>query len=153
LELLTTEEILMATPYIGYGLVIAFLEYDNYWNSNRTLLYYMKNIEWNHLYETIVWWEKQRIIFNLVVGISGLLPLIILLPSWFGIEEVIGILIWGIISNILYSSGILVEIFNLYYLNSKVNFFKFKFGFYFFGSLLYCVVTFFYSFLYFSPGL
>jgi hypothetical protein len=111
----------------------------------------MKKIEWNLLNETIVWWEKQRIIFNIVVGISGLLSLIIISPSYFGITEIIGILFWGIIANILYSSGILIEILNLYYFNSKVKFYKFRFGFYVFGSLLYCAVTFLYSFLYFFP--
>ena len=112
----------------------------------------MKKIEWNLLNETIVWWEKQRIIFNIFVGISGLLSLIIVSPYFFGIAEIIGVLIWGIIANILYSSGILIEIFNLYYFNSKVNLFKFRFGFYVFGSLLYCLVTFVYPFLYFFPA-
>ncbi|MDO5980032.1 hypothetical protein [Flavivirga spongiicola] len=111
----------------------------------------MKKIDWNLLNETIVWWEKKRITFNVVVGISGLISFMVLSPNYFGITEIIGILTWGILANILYSSGILIEIFNFYYFNDKVKFFKFRFGFYIFGSLLYCAVTFIYPFLYYIP--
>ncbi|WP_452230152.1 hypothetical protein [Lacinutrix sp. MEBiC02404] len=111
----------------------------------------MKKIDWNLLNETIFWWEKKRIIFNIAVGLSGVLSLIVVSPYFFGIIEIMGILIWAILANILYSSGILIEIINLYYYSSTVKFFKYRFGFYVFGLLLYCAVTFFYPFLYFFP--
>jgi len=111
----------------------------------------MKKIDWNLLNETIFWWEKKRIIFNIVVGLSGLLSLIVVSPYFFGIKEIIGILIWAILANIFYSSGILIEIINLYYYSSEVKFFKYRFGLYVLGSFLYCAVTFFYPFLYFFP--
>lgn len=109
----------------------------------------MKKIDWNLLNETIIWWEKQRLIFNIAVGITGISSLIIISPYFFGITEIIGIFIWGIIANIFYSSGILIEIINLHYFNKKVKFFKFRFAFYLFGSILYCLVTFVYPFLYY----
>ena len=111
----------------------------------------MEKIDWNLIDEPVTWWEKQRIVFNVVVGLTGILSMIMFISNPFGIREVIGILFWGFIANILYSSGILLEIINLYYLKGKVNFFKFRFGFYVFGTLLYCAATFIYPFLYYFP--
>jgi hypothetical protein len=111
----------------------------------------MKNVEWNLLNESIVWWEKNRIGFNILVGLTGIISLITFLSEPFGITEVFGILFWGVIANVLYSFGVLVEIFNLYYFERKLNFFKFKYLFYVTGTILYCAVTFFFALLYCIP--
>jgi hypothetical protein len=111
----------------------------------------MKKTDWNLLNESIVWWENQRITFNIVVGISGIISMAVFIKNPLEIKDIIGVLFWGFIANILYSSGILIEVFNLYYFKGKYNFFKYKYAFYVFGSLLYCAATFICCFLYYFP--
>ena len=66
----------------------------------------MKKIDWNLLNESIVWWEKQRLAFNVVVGITGILSLIIFAYD-LNIIEIIGVFIWGLSSFI----GIIIFLF------------------------------------------
>ena len=109
----------------------------------------MKQLDNNRLNETISWWEKKRIIFNIIIGFFGILALIIIQPSCFGWFDCIGILLWGIMANILFSLGILLEIANQYYFKSKYNVYQFRNFFYVIGTLAYAFVTFSYPFLYY----
>jgi hypothetical protein len=64
------------------------------------------------------WWEKKRIIYNLVVGTTGLLCLFFLsLPvHW------IQVLFYGIIVNLCFTLGFLTEVGARYYLDSNMDF-------------------------------
>lgn len=45
------------------------------------------------------WWEKQRIIFNAIVGTAGISGLIIASPK-LALIDIVGILVYGIIANL-----------------------------------------------------
>ncbi len=90
---------------------------------------------------SVEWWEKKRLWFNIAVGLTGVISILAIWPYFF-FEEIVGIIIWGIIANIFYSLGILVEILDSYYLNGKGKFYSFRMFFFITGTLAYCFVTF-----------
>jgi hypothetical protein len=100
--------------------------------------------------EILKWWEPTRLWFNICVGISGLVAIVITGNFDCILFNIIGIVFWGIIANILFSTGILVEILDAYYFKSKLRLFKYRWVFYIMGTILYCIVTFGYAVLYFT---
>lgn len=97
------------------------------------------------LKSNVKWWESKRWIFNLLVGVSGLLVIINVLAEshyqW-KLEDTLGVIIWGIGVNIFYSLGILLELFDWYYLNNRVGFKKLRSFFYIIGTFISCFYTF-----------
>lgn len=109
----------------------------------------MEKNEFHALFTNAVgWWEKKRIWYNLVVGISGAIPLSINLNQ-VGLDEMIGLLLFGIFMNLLYSSGIALEALNFYYLNPPFKTAFLRFPLFILGTLLSIVVTFTTAVLYF----
>lgn len=69
------------------------------------------------------WWEKRRLLYNLFTGGTGVLCLLLL--SLFPLLEFIdylGILLYGIIVNVFYSLGFLIEVAARYYFKSQADF-------------------------------
>lgn len=71
--------------------------------------------------ETILWWERRRIPYNILVGCAGVISIAssvftsLLTKSACGIPDsplfaVVGIVLYGIAANILYSGGWVAEI-------------------------------------------
>ncbi len=104
------------------------------------------------LLQTIKWWEKKRIWFNLLVGLSGVISMYTFNTnlSLLGCTDFVGIIIWGILANILYSTGIILETTNLYYFKSKIKLYKLRHLFWTVGTIAYCLWTTVYSFFYYS---
>ncbi|NHN25946.1 hypothetical protein FIA58_009695 [Flavobacterium jejuense] len=98
------------------------------------------------------WWESKRWIFNCLVCFFGSLALYKGLSqcdySW-SISDTIGVLIWGIGANILYSLGILLELFDWYYLKNKIGIRNFRVFLFTVGLLFSCFWTYCSAFLYF----
>lgn len=111
-----------------------------------------KELNTDRLILTIKAWEKQRIWFNVSVGIAGIYSII---PYWDDFTyrlfwNITGVLIWGLLANILYSTGILLEIIDSYYFKGKVNFYRFRHLFWVLGTLMYCLLTLAYTNAYLS---
>ncbi|WP_379812312.1 hypothetical protein [Flavobacterium chuncheonense] len=66
------------------------------------------------------------------------------------IDYVWGITIWGIGANIFYSLGILLELFDWYYLNNKIGIKRFRYLFYIGGLFFSCIWTLYIGWVYFS---
>lgn len=107
-------------------------------------------LDFSVLKKTIIWWEKKRIWFNVAVGLAGLLGITINIIHPFGIEDFIGIILWGMMANILYSVGILLEIVNQYYLKGRLNIFRFRRFFFIIGTLAYVFFTWVYVYFYYK---
>jgi|GEM_PF-5276287 len=45
------------------------------------------------LNDTVKWWESKRLIYNIIVGLVGLITILIMQPIHFGFFECIGIII------------------------------------------------------------
>ena len=100
----------------------------------------------------VKWWESKRWIFNIAVGIFGAFAIYDGLSeseySWSN-ADTIGVLWWVIGANIGYSLGILLELFDWYYLNNKIGIKKFRLFFFAAGTLLSCIWTFWCTWIYF----
>jgi hypothetical protein len=77
----------------------------------------------------IKWWESKRLIFNLVIISSGLISFYdgySRSTFFWDFSDTVAIFRWIIFANISYSLGILLEIFDWYYLKNKLNVVKYR---------------------------
>ena len=113
-----------------------------------------KSIKSEKIIEGIKWWESKRWIFNLLVGLSGVLGIVkginVATENIFVISDILGIILSGIIANIFYSSGILVEIFDNYYFNNKLKMERFRVVFLILGCLVCCIYTYVSAYFYYN---
>jgi len=65
-------------------------------------------------------------------------------------SDLIGIIIWGILANILYSTGMIAEILEQYYFKGKLKFHRFRLIFLIIGTLLYSFLTWFNAWKYYA---
>lgn len=87
------------------------------------------------------WWEKKRLWFNLFVGISGILG-ILLNINLFHFYDIVLILFYGLFANLMYSIGFLLEAFDQYYLKSKLKVHLFRLPLFLMGVIFSCIITF-----------
>jgi len=92
----------------------------------------------------IKWWESKRWIYNVLVGISGVVALMEVLPKsqyeWTS-ADTLGIIFWGIGANVLYTLGTIVELFDWYYLKNKLGIKRLRLFFFISGTIVSCVYT------------
>ncbi|WP_246175173.1 hypothetical protein [Tenacibaculum aiptasiae] len=114
----------------------------------------LKSIKSERIIDGIKWWESKRWIFNLLVGLSGVFGIVkginVATENIFVISDILGIILSGIIANIFYSSGILVEIFDNYYFNNKLKMERFRIVFLILGCLVCCVYTYVSAYFYYN---
>lgn len=96
----------------------------------------------------ISWWESKRLWFNILVGISGVLG-ILAYVGYLSIIDVIGIVVWGVIANLLYSTGMTVELLDSYYFDNRNNLKRFRWLFFAIGTGSFCILTYWYARTYF----
>jgi hypothetical protein len=66
------------------------------------------------------WWEKRRWIYNIVVGFTGVF-FMFLMPMVTSFD-IIGIVIYGLLANLCYSLGFLIEVVARYYFKNESDF-------------------------------
>ncbi len=66
------------------------------------------------------WWEKRRLLYNVIVGAAGILAIVFF--TGFTFINIPGIILYGIIANLFYSLGFLLEMIARYYFRSTINF-------------------------------
>ena len=84
------------------------------------------------------WWEKRRWIFNLVVGLTGSI-FFFLVPS-FNSFDILGVLVYGILANLCYCTGFLIEVAARYYFKNESDFTR-KREFLYAAGLLFSVLV------------
>ncbi len=92
------------------------------------------------LYTALKWWESKRLAFNLIVGFIGILALSIF-ATHFTSADVTAITIYGIVANIFYSTGFLLEAFDLHYFKNRLQLQKLRYPFLLIGTLLSSALT------------
>jgi hypothetical protein len=90
---------------------------------------------------TLDWWEKKRIWYNLIVLIFGVWQIIKEQPDTYNFEDIIGVVIYGLGANILYSIGILIELLDEYYFKTFFKFKRFRWFFLIIGTLFSILYT------------
>lgn len=101
------------------------------------------------LKEALSWWEKKRIWFNVAVGITGVIVVINNIHL-FQYGEIIGLVFYGLLLNLFYSIGFLLEAFNQHYLKGNFHFDQMRIGLFIVGTLASCGITYPYASIYFS---
>lgn len=101
------------------------------------------------LLSAFAWWEKRRLAYNLIVGATGVICVFILsLIPFLELINLIGIIIYGIIANMFYSLGFVIEIGAKYYFRSKMDFTEKRKILFVIGLVLSVLVTIGLSFMY-----
>ena len=72
------------------------------------------------LLAAFAWWERRRVLYNVSVGAAGIFVLFRL--PFFSVIDFVGVLLFGIIANLLYSLGFLTEVAAKHYLKSNIDF-------------------------------
>ncbi|MBO6515879.1 MAG: hypothetical protein JJ975_04940 [Bacteroidia bacterium] len=103
----------------------------------------------NTLREAITWWESKRLIFNLIVGLVGGLATLIFMTH-FGLFDLAGVLMWGVVANIMYSVGLVLEIWNYHYFNNRLTMTNWRWPLFVLGTVAYAIVSWIYAKLYYS---
>lgn len=108
------------------------------------------------LLSAFAWWEKRRLAYNLIIGATGVICVFILsLIPFLELTDLIGIVAYGIIANMFYSSGFLIEVAAKHYFRSKMDFTEKRKIFFAIGLILSVLITiglsFWYAFVLSSP--
>ncbi|HEX7844743.1 MAG TPA: hypothetical protein VF476_03020 [Chitinophagaceae bacterium] len=85
------------------------------------------------------WWEKRRLLYNIIVGITGLLVLVLF--SFFTLADLIGVVIYGITANVFYCTGFLSEVIDKHYFKSTLDLGKRREGIFWCGVILSVLIT------------
>jgi len=102
------------------------------------------------IFDSFIFWERRRMLFNVLVGITGLIVLIYLISFTlfpFNIFEFFGIFLWAFIANVLYSVGYVFESIIIFYSNGNKSFEKYRLALFCFGTMLYMLFSICYGFL------
>lgn len=94
-----------------------------------------------NLLSAFAWWEKQRIIFNAIVGTAGISGLIIASPK-LALIDIVGILVYGIIANLFYGIGFFIEIGTKHYFKSDKDFRNIRVTLFWLGLIFSTAITF-----------
>ncbi len=96
------------------------------------------------LKSNIKWWESKRWIYNLSVGLFGIFTIYDGFSrgeySWTK-SDTYGVIWWGIGANVLYSLGILLELFDWYYLKQRLRIKNLRMFLFIIGLLFSCFWT------------
>ncbi len=100
------------------------------------------------LVESNNFWLKKRLLFNLLVGISGLLVTLKFIYS-IDLFDILGIIAWGIVANAFYSFGYVLESYIIKKSNGKKNLSESRKILFWIGTICYVILTAIYATLYF----
>jgi hypothetical protein len=92
------------------------------------------------LLTAFAWWEKRRPAYNMVVGITGLVVLFFL--GEFSLLTLAGVLLYGLVANVFYSTGFLLEVVDKHYFKSSLDISERKNELFWIGLLFSGLVTF-----------
>ncbi|GAB5564588.1 MAG: hypothetical protein Wins2KO_16510 [Winogradskyella sp.] len=99
----------------------------------------------DNLKSNVQWWESKRWIYNLLVGLIGIVAIYFAIsekPYDWKILDTLSVLFWGIGANLFYSFGTLIELFDWYYFNNKLSVKKLRLLFFILGTGFSCLYSF-----------
>jgi len=94
----------------------------------------------NQLGQSVRFWEKRRITYNVLVGVCSLLVLIVYwkYTRWY---DVIFASIYAFIMNLAYMTGFYLETLDLHFFNSRFSIHKHRPTLFILGTILACIFT------------
>ncbi len=102
----------------------------------------------NKLTQSNIFWLKKGLLFNIIVGISGIISIS---RFWNLIThfDILGIMIWGIVANAFYSFGYVFESLIINKTNGQSDLEKSRVWLFWIGTICYAIVTILYTHLYY----
>ncbi len=97
------------------------------------------------LAEGLVWWEEKRLWFNIIVGITGLIPTLFSIEPYLFKEIITGSILWVILVNLCFSLGYLAEALDQHYCRGRFQLDKLRWLVLILGTYLTYVVAYFFS--------
>ncbi len=92
------------------------------------------------LLSAFAWWEKKRIIYNAVIGASGIY--VLFSGGWeLTIIDLIGIIIYGTMANLFFCLGFLIEVGAKHYFKSEIDFSKKRDALFWAGLIFSVLIT------------
>lgn len=98
------------------------------------------------LQQAFAWWEKKRLLYNVIVGLTGVLVLLSIPVHTF--HDIPGVILFGILANLCYSAGFLLEAAVVHYLKKGMIFAKWRVILFWSGLIFSVFVTVMAGFLY-----
>ena len=94
----------------------------------------------DQLGDSILFWEKRRIVFNVLVGICGVFVLVVSwkYTKWY---DVIFAGIYGVLMNLAYMTGFYLETLDLHFFKSRFRINKHRRLLFTAGTILACIFT------------
>jgi len=89
--------------------------------------------------EIVRWWEKKRLLFNILIAICGLVNII--LSHKFKTKFIVPSIFYGIAANIFFSTGILLEAWDNYYFNGRIHTKNYRLPIFIIGVLFSAFIT------------
>lgn len=88
------------------------------------------------------WWEKRRWLYNIIVGVSGLMGMLVYIGYIpLNLYDIIGIFAWAFMANVFYFTGFLIEPFLKYYFKSGIDFADKRSNFFWAGTVFSMLIT------------
>ena len=94
-------------------------------------------------------WFKHRLLFNILVGVAGLIPTMMHM-IFITVADIIGIIIWGFTANAFYSIGYSTESFFIIRTQGITKFKSYRSSLFWLGTLAYAFVSFLFAWMYFT---
>ena len=102
----------------------------------------------NKLTQSNIFWLKKRLIFTIIVGIAGIISIS---RFWNLITafDILGIILWGIVANAMYSFGYVLESLIIHKTNGQSDLKKSRVWLFWIGTICYTLLTILYTPLYY----
>lgn len=97
------------------------------------------------LLETVRWWERMRLWYNLMVGLVGLIAVSNLWEEMYHLELLMGVLFYGILANAAYTAGWVADVLVRFYSKGRFSLHGYRVVFFLFGLLFSLGLTYFLS--------
>ncbi len=103
------------------------------------------------LADSFRYWAGRRLLFNSIVGIAGVISVITLIGSFITLFDLFGMAIWGVVANIFYSTGYIIESYVIARSKGESNLAGSRDFLFWTGTIAYVVVGYFFVLMYSFP--
>lgn len=90
---------------------------------------------------SLTWWDKKRVWFNIIILVTAVLYLIMIQPKSFGLNEFFGALLYGLVLNVFYCLGFLMELYDYKYLKNRLKSQNYRNTFFILGTVFSVIYT------------
>jgi len=104
------------------------------------------------LLEAHQYWAKKRLLFNIIVGVAGLIATLEFASS-ISVFDILGILMWGFVANAFYSTGYVIESYVIAQTGGARNLKKFRNPLFWAGTIAYALVSLFFATNYYTMNM